>query len=341
VVTLSGFLGFGTPLVYRLQAQAQRVRVRYPEDVSVTFNSTIALNGTSDSSTVSGVITLVRASFTPRADMSQMFAQAARPIPTSASPGEYLRGMQFDVRIQSDPNFQLQTSLARNLQAEVDLRLRGTPLRPALLGTASVNEGEMEVFGNKYTVNRGDIRFLNPVRIDPIFDLDMETKARGVTVNVAIAGTMQKMNVNYSSDPPLQPREIIALLAVGRAPTNSAGIGPDAASTSSTSLSAAGGGLISEAISEQLSSRFQRFFGASRVKIDPAVPGVEYLPEARLTVEQQVSKDVTLTYITNLNRTEEQIVQIEWDFSKRWSAVAVRDANGLFGVDFIYRKRFK
>jgi len=190
-------------------------------------------------------------------------------------------------------------------------------------------------------VNRGDIRFVNPVRIDPIFDLDLETKARGVTVNVSVAGTMQKLSVNYSSDPPLQPREIIALLAVGRAPTDTAGLNPDVASTSSTSLSSAGGGLISEAISEQLSSRLQRFFGASRVKVDPSVPGVEYLPEARLTVEQQVSKDVTLTYITNLNRTEEQIVQIQWDFSKRWSFIAVREANGLFGVDFQYRKRFK
>jgi translocation and assembly module TamB len=118
-------------------------------------------------------------------------------------------------------------------------------------------------------------------------------------------------------------------------------LNPDLASTSSTSLSAAGGGLISEAISEQLSSRLQRFFGASRVKVDPSVPGVEYLPEARLTIEQQVSKEVTLTYITNLNRTEEQIVQIQWDFSRRWSAIAVREANGLFGVDFQYRKRFK
>jgi translocation and assembly module TamB len=341
ILSLSGFLGFGTPLVYRLQAQAQKVRVRYPEDVSVTFNSTLALNGTSDSSTVSGIITLTRASFTPRADLAQVLAQAARPIPTSATPAEYLRGMQFDVRIQSDPSFQLQTTLARNLQAEVDLRLRGTPLRPALLGAASVNEGEVEVFGNRYTVNRGDIRFQNPVRIDPIFDMDLETKARGVTVNVSIAGTTQKMNVNYSSDPPLQPREIIALLAVGRAPTDSAGLSPDAAATSSTSLSEAGGGLISEALSEQLTSRLQRFFGASHVKIDPSVPGVVYLPEARLTVEQQVSKEVTLTYITNLNRTEEQIVQIQWDFSKRWSAIAVRDANGLFGIDFQYRIRFK
>jgi translocation and assembly module TamB len=340
-ISFTGFLGFGTPLVYRLQAVARTVRVRYPEDVSMTFNSTLALNGTSDSSTVSGVLTLTRASFTPRADMAQVLAQASRPLPTSAAPAEYLRGMVFDVRIESDPNFQLQTSLARNLQAEVDLRLRGTPLRPALLGSVSVNEGEVEVFGNKYTVNRGDIRFLNPVRIDPIFDMNLETKARGVTVNIAIAGTTQKMNVNYSSDPPLQPREIIALLANGRAPTDSAGLAPDAASTSSTSLSEAGGGLISEAISEQLSSRLQRFFGASRVKIDPSVPGIDYLPEARLTVEQQVSKQVTLTYITNLNRTEEQIVQIQWDFSKRWSAIAVRDANGLFGVDFQYRKRLK
>jgi translocation and assembly module TamB len=340
-VSLSGFLGFGTPLVYRLQAVARKVRVRYPEDVSTTFNSTLALNGTSDSSTVSGIVTLTRASFTPRADLTQVFAQAARSAPTSATASDYIRGMQFDVRIESDPSFQLQTSLARNLQAEVDLRLRGTPLRPALLGTASVNEGEMEVFGNRYTVNRGDIRFVNPVRIDPIFDLDLETKARGVTVNVSVAGTMQKLSVNYSSDPPLQPREIIALLAVGRAPTDTAGLNPDVASTSSTSLSSAGGGLISEAISEQLSSRLQRFFGASRVKVDPSVPGVEYLPEARLTVEQQVSKDVTLTYITNLNRTEEQIVQIQWDFSKRWSFIAVREANGLFGVDFQYRKRFK
>jgi len=54
------------------------------------------------------------------------------------------------------------------------------------------------------------------VKVDPILDMDLETKARGVTVNIAISGTLQKLNVNYSSDPPMQPREIIALLAVGR-----------------------------------------------------------------------------------------------------------------------------
>jgi translocation and assembly module TamB len=339
-IDFTGFVGFGAPLVYRLQAVAQKVRVRYPEDVSVTFNASLALNGTSDASTVSGVVTLTRASFTPRADLAQILAQASKPVPTTA-PNDYIRGTQFDVRIESGPNFELQTSLTRNLEGEIDLRLRGTPLRPALLGTASVNAGDIQVFGNRYTVNRGDVRFVNPVRIDPILDMDLETKARGVTVNIAISGTMQKLNVNYSSDPPMQPREIIALLAVGRAPADTAGLSPENSPATSNSLAEAGGGLIGQAITAQLSSRLQRFFGASRVKIDPTVTGVDYLPQARLTIEQQVSKDVTLTYITNLNRTQEQIVQVEWDFSKQWSAVAVREANGLFGIDFQYKKRFK
>jgi translocation and assembly module TamB len=340
-VTFTGFIGFGSTLVYRLQAVADKVRVRYPEDVSTTFNATLALNGTSDASTVSGVVTIVRASFTPRADFAQVLAQAGRPVSAPVAASDYMRGMQFDVRLESGPNFEFQTSLARNLEAAIDLRLRGTPLRPVLLGAVSVNDGEVEMFGNRYTVNRGDIRFNNPVKVDPIFDMDLETKARSVTVNIAISGTMQKLNVNYSSDPPMQPREIIALLAVGRTPTDTAGLNSTPSTASSTSMNEAGSSLIGQALSSQLSSRLQRFFGSSRVKIDPTLSGVEYLPQARLTVEQQVSNDIILTYITNLNRTEEQIVQIEWDFSRQWSFVATREASGLFGIDFTYRRRFK
>ncbi len=340
-ITFTGFIGFGSTLVYRLQAVADKVRVRYPEDVSTTFNATLALNGTSDASTVSGVVTMTRASFTPRADFAQVLAQAGRPVSAPVAASDYVRGMQFDVRIESGPNFEFQTSLARNLEAAIDLRLRGTPLRPVLLGSVSVNDGEVEMFGNRYTVNRGDIRFSNPVRVDPIFDMDLETKARSVTVNIAISGTMQKLNVNYSSDPPMQPREIIALLAVGRTPLETSGLNSTPSTASSTSMNEAGASLIGQAISAQLSSRLQRFFGSSRVKIDPSLSGVEYLPQARLTVEQQVSNEITLTYITNLNRTEEQIVEIEWDFSRKWSFVATREASGLFGIDFTYRKRFK
>jgi translocation and assembly module TamB len=340
-VFIAGFVELRDILTYRLQAEAQSVRVRYPEDVSTTFNAKLALNGTSDASTLSGSITLTRAAFNPRSDLGGLMALAAKPVPAPATPNEYLRGMQFDVRIENGPNFEFQTSLTRDVEAEVDLRLRGTPIRPVLLGSISVNSGEIQIFGNRYSVDRGDIRFLNPVKIEPTFDMDLETRARGITVNISFSGTVQKLNVNYSSDPPLQTRDIIALLAVGRDPNSLGTTAAGQLATSSSTGMEAGGGLLGQAISAQLSSRLQRFFGASRVKIDPTVTGVDNLPQARLTLEQQVSKEITLTYITNLNRTQEQVVQFEWDLSAHWSAIAVRQDNGLFGIDFLYRKRFK
>jgi len=337
-VSLGGFLEFGEPLIYRLRADVKQVRVRYPEDVSTTADAQLQLTGTSEASTVSGTLTLVRAAISANADFGRILARNSAPSVGLDTPNDYLRGLRMDVHIENAPTFAFETSLTRNVQAAVDLRLRGSPARPILSGDISVNSGELQLFGNRYTVNRGDIRFLNPVRIEPTLDMNLETKARGITVTISISGTPERLNVNYSSDPPLQSREIIALLAVGRDPSASTSLAPNQLNTSAGFGDA--GGLLGEAVAQQLSNRLQRFFGASRVKIDPTLTGIESLPQARLTLEQQVSRDITLTYITNLNRTQEQIVQVQWDLSSRWSAIAIRKANGLFGVDFQYRKRF-
>ncbi|MGH9665938.1 MAG: translocation/assembly module TamB domain-containing protein, partial [Bryobacteraceae bacterium] len=343
-ISLAGFVGFGgagAPLVYRLQGGADRIRIRYPEGVSVTVTAALNLTGTSESSIMSGSVTVVRASFNPRTDIGALLAQSTQPAPAPITPNEYLRGMQLDVRIENGPGLELQTSLARNIQAELDLRLRGTPARPVLLGEVSVNEGEIELFGNKYEINRGEIRFLNPVKIEPSFDMDLETKARGIDVNISFSGTLSRLNVTYRSDPPLQSSEIIALLAVGRDPNASPGLAQSQVAAQSSFLQSGANTLLGAALSSQVSGRLQRLFGVSRVKIDPQLTGVDNIPQARLTLEQQVSKNITVTYITNLTRTDEQIVQIQWDLNKRWSAVAIRDENGVFGIDFQYRKRFK
>jgi translocation and assembly module TamB len=335
-------LASGTGVVYRLQADARRVRVRLPQDLSATFDANLRLTGASDASTLSGTMTLNRASFNPRSDLGQLLAQASAPAPVPTTPNEYLQGMRFDVRIQSASNFQVETSLTRDVEAEVDLRLRGSPVRPVLLGTVSINQGEVEALGTRYTINRGDIRFLNPVKIEPTVDMDLETKLRGVTVNVTLAGPPSNLKMNWSSDPPLQQADIIGLLATGRDPASALNqTAPGVPSSGTSTFAAAGSGLVGQALNAQLSSRSQRFFGATRVKIDPTLTGVDNLPQARLTWEQPVSKNITVTYITNLNRTQDQLVQVQVDLDKNWSAIAVRDPNGLFGIDFQFRKRFK
>jgi translocation and assembly module TamB len=338
-IAFSGFLEFGRPLIYRLKADARQVRVRYPEDVSMTGNARLSLYGTSDASTLSGDLTLTRAAISANADLGKLLAAAARPSPAPEA-NDYFKGVRLDVHVQSAATLQLETALTRDVQASADLHLRGTPSQPVLLGEISVNSGEVQIFGNRYTVDRGEIRFLNPLKIEPTLDVALETNTRGITVNVALSGPPQRLTVNYSSDPPLQSREIIALLAVGRSPNTTAPT-YDVSTAAGTTGFADMGGVLGQAVSEELSNRLQRFFGASRLKIDPTMTGVANLPEARLTFEQQVSRDISLTYITNLNRTEEQIVRLQWDLSPRWAAIAVRDVNGLFGIDLQFRKRFK
>jgi translocation and assembly module TamB len=340
-ITLTGFVEFGEVLVYRTQAQLRRFRMRYPTELPTTFDANLSLTGTSEASTLSGNVTLQRASLNVNADIGQLLSQSTQTEPAFQTSLDYLQGMQLDVRVQSGPGFQLETPLATDVEADVDLRLRGSPSRPVLLGSVTINRGQMQVFGSKYTVDRGDIRFINPVKIEPVFDMSLSTRARGITVSVAFTGTLQHLNINYSSDPPLQSSEIIALLAVGRDPTAlSNQLGARLPGTSSNSGMQTGGSLLGQAATAQVNSKLQRFFGANRVKIDPTLTGIDNIPQARLTVEQQVSKDVTLTYITNLNRTQEQIIRVQWDLSRDWSAIAVRDPNGYFGIDFQFRHRF-
>jgi translocation and assembly module TamB len=337
------FVGFrGAALVYRLQAMARNVRFRSEQGISVTADGSLALVGTSETSVLSGSVSLTRAAFNPTADVGNMLAASTTPV--ASTPNQYLSGLQLDVRVVTQKTLEVETALSRNMQADADLRVRGTPERPILLGHVTVNSGQIEFFGNKYSINRGEIDFNNPAKNEPVLNMDLSTRVRGITVDISFSGSLNKLNFSYRSDPPLEASDIIALLAVGRTPST---VGPLASTQAPTNLNNSylglgteNNSLLSQAIAPN-SNRLQKFFGVSHIKIDPQLTDVTIVPQARLTMEQQVSSDVTLTYITNLAVTSQQIVRVEWDFSRKWSAVALRDENGAFSLDFLYRKRFK
>jgi translocation and assembly module TamB len=341
-LSAGGFVDFGTggPLIYRLNASAENVRVRYANSISLTASSQLRLTGTSKSSVLLGTATVSRVVFTPNADVGTLLAIAAASSASPTRQNDFLSGLQLDVQVQSAPDLQVTTELSRDVQAEIDLRLRGTPEHPVLLGDIVANQGDIKVFGGKYSINRGEIRFVNAARIEPILDLDLQTIARGITVDITIAGTLGKLNINYRSDPPLQPRDIIALLTVGRAP-DTAAINPNVQTTNDIAAMQYGANsVLGQAISP-VSNRLSKLFGITNIKIDPLVQGITNAQQARLTLEQQISREITVTYVTNLSETSEQIFRVEWAFSPQYSIVALRDDNGEFGIDIQYKKRFK
>jgi translocation and assembly module TamB len=129
-------------------------------------------------------------------------------------------------------------------------------------------------------------------------------------------------------------------LATGRSPTSD----PTRLAQESTSPQSwqqmGASALLGQALTSPVSGRLQRFFGVSQLRIDPSLPGVENNPQARVTLQQQVTNDITFTYIADVTSSNPEVVRVEWSFAKQWSVVALREDNGLFGIDFFFKKRF-
>ncbi len=341
-VTVGGFASLaGGSVAFRLRANASSVRVRYPAGVSTVADAQFTLVGTPQRSVLSGTVTVDRLAFNPKTDLGSVLSSASAPPETPSGQGGFSNNLQLDVQIQTAPDITFESSYTDSIEADANLRLRGSLANPVLLGRINISQGDLTFFGNKYTINQGSVSFFNPIKLEPILNIDLETVARGVDVSITVSGPITKLNVSYRSDPPLQFSDIVGLLATGRSP-NDATIAARQPTTSQQSWQQMGASaLVGQAIANPVAGRLQRFFGVSQLKIDPSISGVTGNPQAKVTLEQQITPDITFTYITDVANAQEQVIRVEWDLSPHWSAVALRDENGEFGVDFLYKKRFR
>ena len=97
--------------------------------------------------------------------------------------------------------------------------------------------------------------------------------------------------------------------------------------------------MLSEAINQTVSNRVSKIFGVSSIRINPSVGGPDNDPNARLTVEQQVSNNITFTYITNLARSAQEVIQFEYNINSEYTVQGIRDENGVVSFDLLIRKR--
>ena len=99
--------------------------------------------------------------------------------------------------------------------------------------------------------------------------------------------------------------------------------------------------LLTGAIADPVASRLQRVFGVSQLKISPTFTTGSQLPSAALTLQQRVANNITFTYSNALNNANAEIISIEVSLNQQWSAVAMRDENGIFSVNLLYKKHIR
>ena len=335
-LTVGGYLAYQHGLYADLTVTGKGVRIRYPQGVSSLADASLHLQGSQNNLLLSGDVLITRFTVSPDLDFAALAAQASAAT-TITPPDAPTNHIRLDVRILSSPQLNFQNAFAK-LAGDVDLRLRGTLATPALQGRISITEGNAIIAGTRYELQRGEISFTNPVRIEPLIDLSASARVEDYDITLSLHGTTDKMGVTYRSDPPLPESDVVALLALGRTQNQQRIYTQQQEQALSNPTTDA---LLGGALNATVSSRVQKLFGAGSVKVDPNYLGPFGNSTSRIIVEEQLGRNVTLTYATDVNTTGQQLLQAEVAINRHVSLLVARDESGVFSMVVKATRRFR
>jgi translocation and assembly module TamB len=333
-VKLGGSISYQKGFFTDLTATGENVRIRY-SGLSSTANANFRLQGTQQSLLLSGTVLITRFGVGPDVDFAA-FAGAGG-VEAPSDPNSATNKVRLDVHITSAPQLDFQNSYAK-LAGNVDLTIRGTLATPSVLGRIQITDGSATFAGTKYELERGNIYFSNPVRIDPTIDLDATARVENYDLTIGLHGTTTNLKPTYRSEPPLAEADIFNLLALGRTQEEAQLYQEQQVQAGTDPTTNA---LLGGALNATVSNRVSKLFGAGSVKIDPSFVGTLGNSAARITVQEPLSKQLTLIFATNVNQTAQQLIQVQYQIDENKSVVATRDESGVFSIVYKIRKRYR
>ncbi len=306
--------------------------------------------------TLRGTVTVKDALYNKRVDiipgLVELASAAKSSAPAPPSTSAMAVPVRFDVRIVAPSSLRVESNLAHIL-ASADLVLRGTYDKPLLFGRAEVDRGEALFEGKRYLVRHGSVDFSNPTKIEPFFDLEAETLIRvpGQTyvVNAQVLGTIDRLDLPLTSDPPLSQVEILSLLFGGdtaRAEARDAELRTLRRDESqrdlmTSRLQQAAVGVVTAPITKAV----EQTFGLDAFQITPSMgtdPYQRFSPTARVTMGKRISSKIYLTFSQSLNAPGgvDQLILLEYDQTDRLSWIFSRNEDGTYALDFRMRHVF-
>ena len=333
-IVLGGYVGYQRGLFSDLSVSVQKVRVRYA-GLSTTADANIRLQGGGQALFLSGNVLITRFGIGADVDFARFAGTGGISIPPD--PTSILNKIRMDIHIASSPQLDFQNSYAK-IAGTVDLNVRGTVAVPSVLGTVRITDGSATFAGTTYQLERGVIYFTDPVRINPVIDLDVTTRVENYNITVGVHGDTTNLKPIYRSSPPLTEGDIFNLLALGKTQEESQFANQQAVAAGTDPTTSA---ILSGALNTALGSSVGKLFGAGSIKLDPSYTGTLGNSTARITVQEPLTNQLTLVFATNVNESAQQLIQVQYQVTDNTTLVATRDENGVFSIVYRLRKRYK
>ena len=327
------------------------MRLRLTEGMQSLVDAQLSLQGTMQSATLSGRVTVKDAVYArPFSASGGLFDLASNEPTTPAEPAEPTIPLRYDVQITAPQSLQVRNSSVR-LTASADLQLQGTFDRPLLFGRAEATRGEFLFEGKRYVLNRGTVEFNNPTKIEPFFDLETETRVRvpGETYRVTVRATGPWVpSLEFSADPPLPEPELLALLLSDVSPGQDVELRQYQGSVTPQEqlVRERAARALASPVSSEVGRVVEQTFGVDTFQITPSIidPNTQSSRldlAARVTVGKRISDRAYLTYSRSLSSSNrDQIVLLEYDQSDRYSWLLSRNEDKTYAIELRVRRTF-
>jgi translocation and assembly module TamB len=337
----------GTVQAINIGLTANSVRLRGGvEGLRTVVNGDLVLRGTFASPLLEGSVQIQNLSY--RSSFEDFLALLSE-VNTKTAPAAF-SNLRLSLHIEGGKNITIQNQLA-NVEARVDIDLKGTVDSPSITGHIEASGGTLTFQGSRYTVTRGNIDFIDPLRIQPVIDIEAESQIRNYRVILSVTGRGDKPKLSLRSDPPLPELEIVSLMAGGQTREEilqqreqAAGANGQRSAvpglTSEQVFQSGAASILSDLLQQRVGNRLG-ILGGSKVRIEPFQVGAESNPGTRITLSQQVTKDLAITYSQDLSSNRQQVITVEYFVSRNTSVVATRDELGNLGLDVRHRTRIK
>lgn len=329
-VTAQGGVALRPSIQFDLGLAARDIRMLYPQGMRETINAHIRFTGTTENATLGGNVELSDLSFTPGFDMSSMISQFSSGAAPPPSQG-FAQDVALNLALRSTSNMNL-VSRTLSVGGSANLQIRGTAADPVILGRINLTGGDVILNGNRYVLTGGTIQFVNPSLTQPVVNLNITTTIQQYNIDLRFNGPVDQMRTQYSSNPALPQADIIHLLAFGQT--------TEASAMSATPANQAAESLVANQVSSQLTSRISKAAGISQLSISPVLANSNSQGPAGadITIQQRVTSNLFITFSTNVQTTQGQTIQGQYQVSPRVALSATRDPNGGFAVDALIKK---
>jgi outer membrane protein assembly complex protein YaeT len=337
------------PKEWRYDIKAINAEIAYQE-VTATINGSLALTGTPQGQMLSGQITIPQAEFTPGVDIDNLAlgngSISALPLSTFSGPGLGttrlgIAPINLNVRVEARDTLIIQNDQINTIGTAI-LTLTGPLTDPDPSGQITLDGGTWRFRGQRYEITTGSLDLPPTGSSAPLLNLLAEGELGGYRVTLGLVGPIDDLDLTLRSEPQLTRDEILSLITTGRTEAGTLG--------GQRPLTTGFGAAASLFSSGLISRETEQLLGLSRFQIDPIIrPNLD--PAARLTVGQQFSRNLYVSYATNLASDRDQTALAEYTLSNRFSALATYTQGGsatrqglrnegVFTIELRGRQRF-